>query len=218
MGSLHKNKKVLKHIFSIAIFLILGIAGFCQEAVDLGLSVKWATCNIGATKPEEYGNYYAWGETTTKSTYNEDSYKFFNSSKITKYCTDREYGTVDNKTTLEKSDDVAYQTLGGNWRMPTDAEWTELRTKCTWTWTTVKGIKGYKVTGKNGNSIFLPAAGYRFGSELYFAGSRGYYWSSSLFESYLDYAWEVYFDSSGVYRDYGYRSCGRSVRPVQDVK
>ncbi|MDY4512770.1 MAG: hypothetical protein SPE10_04900, partial [Paludibacteraceae bacterium] len=112
-----------------------------HEYVDLGLSVKWATCNVGASKPEEYGNYYAWGETTTKSTYNWSTYKWCNGSKttLTKYNTSSSYGTVDNKTVLELADDAARANWGGAWRMPTDAEWTELRENCTWTWITKNG-------------------------------------------------------------------------------
>lgn len=190
------------------------------EYVDLGLSVKWATCNIGASKPEEYGNYYAWGETETKSLYTWSTYKHCNGSydTQTKYCTDSDYGTVDYKTTLEKSDDVAYTTLGGKWRMPTDAEWTELRTQCNWTWVTYSGVKGYKVEASNGNSIFLPAAGYRYGSDLSGAGSYGDYWSSSLYEYYPYGAWRVFFYSDYVSRYYDYRNDGRSVRPVLSLE
>lgn len=210
----------MKQLISILSFLLLALAGYCQEAVDLGLSVKWATCNVGATKAEEYGNYYAWGETTTNDYYDWSTYKYCKGSFYTqtKYCTDSKYGTVDNKTTLEKSDDVAYTTLGDNWRMPTEAEWAELKEKCTWTWTKKNGVKGYKVKASNGNSIFLPAAGYRYESALDDAGSNGNYWSSSLSEYYPSYAWNVCFDSSGVDRNLDYRYFGQSVRPVQDVK
>jgi hypothetical protein len=133
-----------------------------HEYVDLGLSVKWATCNVGATKPEEYGDYFAWGETTPKDAYDWSTYKWCNGgpSTQTKYCTNSSYGTVDNKTTLDLSDDAACANWGGSWRMPTRAEQDELRNNCTWTWTTQNGVNGYKVTGTNGNSIFLPAAGY----------------------------------------------------------
>lgn len=188
-----------------------------HEYVDLGLSVKWATCNVGASSPEDYGDYFAWGETTTKSTYDWSTYKYCNgsSSTLTKYNTDSYYGTVDNKTQLDLSDDAARANWGAAWRMPTDAELTELLEQCTWTWTTQNGIKGYKVTSKsNGNSIFLPAAGYNRGSSLAFAGSDGYYWSSSLLTSYPDDAWYVCFVSSNVARSNDYRDYGRSVRPV----
>jgi len=185
------------------------------EYVDLGLSVKWATCNIGASKPEEYGSYYAWGETATKDYFDWSTYKYCNgsSSTLTKYCTSSSYGTVDYKRTLEKSDDIAYTKLGGKWRMPTDAEWKELRTKCTWKWTTENGVNGYKVTASNGTSIFLPAAGYREESDLFDAGNYGDYWSSSLYEKY--YAWILRFGSSGLDRaSVGLRDDGLSVRPV----
>ena len=187
-----------------------------MEYVDLGLSVKWATCNIGASKPEEYGNYYAWGETATKTEYDWSTYKYGSSTKLTKYCKDSQWGIVDNKTTLEKSDDVAYTTLGGKWRMPTDAEWTELRTKCNWTWVTYSGVKGYKVEAANGNSIFLPAAGYRWTSYRNHAGSDGIYWSSSL-DHYSNYAMIVNFRSYYVVRECNVRAVGYSVRPVLSV-
>ena len=188
-----------------------------HEYVDLGLSVKWATCNVGATKPEAYGNYYAWGETISKSTYNWSTYKWCNGSKstLTKYNTDSDYGTVDNKTVLELADDAARANWGGQWRMPTDAEWTELRRKCTWTWTTRNGVKGYTVKSRiNGNSIFLPAAGCRSVADLYYVGSNGGYWSSSLNTDYPLNAWNVGFFSGNVGRSYFNRCCGRSVRPV----
>ena len=188
-----------------------------HEYVDLGLSVKWATMNVGASKPEDYGDYFAWGETTTKSTYNWSTYKYCNGSSdsLTKYNTNSSYGTVDNKTQLELSDDAARANWGGSWRMPTGAELTELRENCTWTWTTQNGVNGYKVTSKkNGNSIFLPAAGCRYDSSLDYAGSRGYYWSSSLFTDYPLNAWSVYFNSDNVYGDSYSRRYGFSVRPV----
>ena len=187
-----------------------------HEYVDLGLSVKWATCNVGASEPEDYGDYFAWGETTTKSTYDWSTYKYCNgsSSTLTKYNNSSSYGSVDNKTQLELSDDAAAMNWGDNWRMPTDAEMTELRNNCTWTWTTQNGVNGYKVTGTNGNSIFLPAAGYRDDSSLYYAGSYGYYRSSSLITGYPYDAYYLYFNSSYVGWYYYYRYCGQSVRPV----
>ena len=187
-----------------------------HECVDLGLSVKWATCNVGASSPEEYGDYYAWGETKTKDVYDWNTYKWCQGSEntLTKYCTDNWDGTVDNKTILESSDDVAHVKWGGNWRMPTDEEMIELRENCTWTETTQGGKNGYKVTGPNGNSIFLPAAGCRSGGSLNFAGSGGVFWSSSLDTSYPDDASYVSFYSSNVGRYYGYRCYGQSVRPV----
>ena len=189
------------------------------EYVDLGLSVKWATCNVGATKPEEYGDYFAWGETQPKSNYDWSTYKYCNgsSSTLTKYNTVSSRGTVDNKTTLDLSDDAARANWGGSWRMPTDAELTELREQCTWTWTTQNGVYGYKVTSKKSGytskSIFLPAAGDRYDRSHGDAGIIGYYWSSSLYTGSPYNAWSV--DFSGYVDRYGYhRSYGFSVRPV----
>lgn len=191
------------------------------EAVDLGLSVKWASFNLGASAPEEYGDYYAWGETEPKSNYDWSTYKWCNgnSTSLTKYNDSSSYGTVDNKTVLDPEDDAAHVKLGGNWRMPTDAEWTELRDNCTWTWVTNyngSGINGRLVTGTNGNSIFLPAAGIRNNAYLSYAGSGGYYCSSSLFRGYPISAHELDFDSSGVYWSTRYRCYGPSVRPVTE--
>ena len=200
---------------------------FVFAAVDLGLSVKWAECNLGATKPEEYGRYYQWAGTREVSSIYLDwdncpyhtgsSY----SSGWTKYNTKSSYGTVDNKTTLEASDDVAAVNLGGTWRMPTDAEWTELIDNCTWTWTTLNGVKGYKVrskkTGYTDNWIFLPAAGYRGDDRaLNSVGSNGYYWSSSLYTDNPSHAYVVYFYSVDVDRSNRRRYLGQSVRPVSE--
>ena len=187
-------------------------------AFDLGLSVYWAECNLGAEKSEEYGDYYAWGETETKSGYSWSTYKWGTSStSLTKYNTNSSNGTVDNKTVLDPEDDVAHVKLGGNWRMPTDEEWTELMTKCTWKWTTQNGVNGRLVTAPNGNSIFLPAAGVRLDTDLYLAGNDGFYWSSSLYTDGPDYAWYGYFYSDGVHRfNNFYRYSGQSVRPVSE--
>lgn len=183
--------------------------------VDLGLSVKWATCNVGANSPEEYGDYFAWGETQPKSTYNWETYKWCEGryNTYTKYCTDSGYGTVDNKTILELSDDAANANWGGSWRLPTKEEQDELRTQCTWTWSTKNGVNGYIVVGPNGNSIFLPAAGFRSNSAMGRVGSGGYYWGSSLY--YGSYAaFYLRFNSSSVDWDYYDRDYGFSVRPV----
>ena len=197
-----------------------------HEWVDLDLpsGLKWATCNVGATAPEEYGDYYAWGETETEDNYSWDTYKFTTDggSTFTKYNTKSSYGTVDGKTTLDSEDDAATVNWGGKWRMPTDDEWTELRNECTWTW--VEGYNGtdkngYEVTSKtNGNSIFLPAAGYRYDVSLYDAGSYGGYWSSSLYTGGFPYhAWGVYFCSDNVSGDDNNRHDGQSVRPVCQI-
>ena len=192
------------------------------EYVDLGLpsGLKWATCNVGADTPEEYGDYFAWGETEPKTSYNWSTYKYCNGDQysMTKYCTKSSYGTVDNKTTLELTDDAAHVNWGGNWRMPTTAEQEELMSSsnCTWTWTTQNGVNGYKVTSVvNRNSIFLPAAGYRYDDGLDDAGSTGDYWSSSLYTNNNNSAYYVYFNSSYVdWGNYGSRYAGRTVRAV----
>ena len=189
------------------------------EYVDLGLpsGTKWATMNVGADSPEEYGDYFSWGETKPKAKYNWETYKWCEGSydTQTKYCTDSYYGTVDNKTILELSDDAANANWGGDWRMPTKEEQDELRTECTWTWTAKNGVNGYIVTGPNGNSIFLPAAGWRYDSSLNYAGSYGTYWSSSLSSSRSYCAYCLIFISSDVGSTDGYdRNFGLSVRLV----
>ena len=191
------------------------------EWVDLGLpsGLKWATCNVGASQPEEYGDYFAWGEVESKDYYDWSTYKWCNGSydTQTKYCNDSYYGYngfTDNKTTLELSDDAANYNWGGGWRMPTHEEQYELYNNCSWEWTTQNGVYGRKVTGPNGNSIFLPAAGYRYGSSLGRAGSAGRYWSSSLYTYYPNYAYALSFNSDNVDWYYYGRYCGFSVRPV----
>ncbi len=189
------------------------------EAVDLGLSVKWASFNVGATKPEEYGGYYAWGETEEKEEYSWGTYNWCKgtATSIFKYCTSNEYGTIDNKTILDPEDDVAYAKWGDKWRMPTYAEFQELIEKCTWTWTEQNGVSGQLVTGSNGNSIFLPAAGVRYSTVLSRRGSSGYYWSATLYEGGSSYAYRLDFDSEDNYwDDWSNRLDGHSVRPVTE--
>lgn len=193
--------------------------------VDLGLpsGVKWATCNVGANSPEEYGNYYAWGETSTKNEYSFTNYKWYKGMNgdhhtYTKYIDNDEFGIIDNKICLEFADDAARMNWGGKWRMPTADELEELRTMCNWTWTTQSGKKGFMVTSKiNGKSIFLPAAGHRYFSDLIDEGTAGYYWSSYLYtHSQITYGAEDFrFGSYGVAAYSGdYREYGQSIRPV----
>ena len=192
-----------------------------HDWVDLGLpsGTRWATCNVGASTPTAYGNYYAWGETTTKTTYNWSTYIYCNGSNrtLTKYCSNSSYGNnefTDNLTTLEASDDAATANWGTGWRMPTYDELNELKNNCTVTWTTQNGVNGRLFTGPNGNSIFLPAAGYRNDSVLYNAGSSGYYWSSSLYTGGPYLARDLSFGSDGYDMGDCGRHCGQSVRPV----
>ena len=177
------------------------------EPIDLGLSVKWASWNIGASKPEEYGSYFSWGETSPKSNYAWNTYKFGNPPS--------KYNSTDNKKTLDSSDDAAVVLWGGKWRMPTNAEEKELYEKCKWTYTKKNGINGYQVTGPNGNTIFLPAAGlYDGNNTLYGANNIGWYWSST--SSRDNYALGFYLTSSSVtYTDVGHDKCdGHVIRPV----
>ena len=193
------------------------------EWVDLGLpsGLKWATCNMGATSPKEYGYYCGWG-TPKSSTFSWSTYKWCNGSMttLTKYCTDSSYGTVDNKTVLELTDDVAAVEWGGAWRMPTYSEWWELYENCTWSWIFYNGYRGFEVNSKtNGNSIFLPFAGI-LGTDgsLLSAGCDGYYWSSSLNTANPICAYGAYFysldKSIAFYMSSKYRIYNLSVRPV----
>lgn len=218
-------------VFILGLFLVVGLSTEDEfstvtgtidghDYVDLGLSVKWATYNVGATKPEEYGDYFAWGEIETKSNYLWHTYKWCKGSEntLTKYNAFSSYGTVDNKTTLDDADDIAHVKWGGSWRMPTKAELEELRSNCTWTYTTMNDVNGYLVTseksGYTDRSIFLPAAGYSFSTNLSWdSGDLGFYWSSSLNTDNSDYAYYLDFGlrTSLIYGD---RYGGYSVRPV----
>lgn len=164
----------MKQLFSIAIFLILGFAGFCQEAVDLGLSVKWATCNVGANKPEKYGKYY----------------------------------------TIKKTQKLS----NSKWRVPTIEEIKEMLANCDYKWTTQNGVNGGLFTSKkNGNSIFFPAGGYRYGLVVYYEGSKGFFWSSSADSDGGGWVLHLFFSDSDV--SVWSSNDGRfSVRLVQDVK
>jgi hypothetical protein len=188
------------------------------NAVDLGLpsGTLWADRNVGAATPEDYGDYFAWGETESKDYYDWSTYKWCNGSAttLTKYCTQSSYGSVDGKTTLNLDDDAAYVNMGAKWRTPTYEELNELWTKCTWSKTTQNGVYGRKVTGPNGNSIFLPSAGYRMDSNVNSVGTYGSYWSSMLHESDLSYACALCFTSDFDYLNYGSRCIAPSVRAV----
>lgn len=173
------------------------------EAIDLGLSVKWANMNVGAIAPEDIGDHFAWGETSPKTDYFWSTYKYCKGSQytMTKYCTNSSYGTVDKKTVLDLADDAAHVNWGDNWRMPTKAEQDELQDNCTWTWTTQNGIKGYLVKSKkNSNSIFLPAT----------VNFNSYYWSSSLDESFSPRAYCLYCFSDDV-KSTSLNRCGSQV-------
>lgn len=185
-------------------------------AVDLGLSVKWAACNVGANTPEEYGDYYAWGETDVKTDYSLFTYKYCRGSlySMKKYSVCSSYGNVDNNIVLDAEDDVAHVKWGGKWRMPNRTDFDELLNKCTWVWTVSNGVYGCRVIGTNGNSIFLPAGGCRYGTYIYSRSTYGGYWSSALNESGNNSACTLGFNSDGHGFYYYNRNYGLSVRPV----
>lgn len=209
-------------------YLTAGIEVFVStpNVVDLGLpsGLLWATCNLGADTPEDYGDYFAWGEIQPNDYYDWSTYRYCNGSisTLTKYCNKSNYGYngfTDNLTTLLPEDDAATANWGSDWRMPTKEEWQELYNNTTCTWTTQNGVNGRLLTASNGNSLFIPAAGYRNFSDISYAGSYGYYWSSSLYTDWPYLAWYFGFNS-GYYDDmyYNYRYSGQSVRLVYDVE
>ena len=195
-----------------------------MESVDLGLpsGTLWAACNVGADTPEGYGDYFAWGETSPKSTYNWTTYQHCNGNfnQLTKYCSNSELGYngfVDNLTTLEPIDDAATANWGDEWRTPTHADWQELYDNTNGTLVTQNGVKGWLFTATNGNSLFLPAAGCRWGDQHLANGNYGEYWSSSFFDLYC--AWYFSIDpASGSYLGNNDRFYGFSVRAVRSAK
>lgn len=192
-----------------------------HEWVDLGLpsGTLWATMNVGADTPADYGDYFAWGETAPKDVYSWGTYKWSNGqyNTLTKYCTNSEYGLVDNKTELEPEDDAAYVNWGSSWRMPTKEQQDELRNYCSHQWTMYMGVNGTLLTGPNGNNLFLPAAGGRYYLNPYLENSYGLYWSRTLYSSIPSCVYRLYFYSDGVYWEYygHYRPDGMSVRAVR---
>ena len=193
-----------------------------HEYVDLGLpsGTLWATCNVGATSPEDMGDYFAWGETAPKQIYDMENYKWYNSAndKLTKYCTDDKYGTVDYETELLPEDDAAYVNWGPVWRMPTLEQQQELIERCTWQWVERNGVYGRLVTGPNGNTLFLPAADYRSDNSPSNEGSIGAYWSRTLDSGYPSGLYFRNFDWKSVYLFSHIRSHGFTVRPVRVSK
>lgn len=195
-----------------------------HDYVDLGLpsGTLWATCNVGADNPEDYGDYFAWGETQPKITYDWSTYQYCNGdyNQLTKYCSQSDFGIdgfTDNLKTLLEDDDAATANWGEGWSTPTNKQWVELLTKCSHSWTTRNGVKGCLFTGRNGNTIFLPAASSRSEEDSRNVGDDGSYWSSSLNKGFPEYAkgfkFIISFDDCDLYDDLG-RCSGRSVRPV----
>ena len=192
------------------------------ECVDLGLSVKWASYNVGASKQTQSGNYYPWAETSaTNQKYNLSTYKWWDSetNSFTKYCTDPAYGIVDNKVVLEEDDDIASKLWKGNWRTPTTEEWEELKNECEWTWVTDMngeiGVNGYLIMNKNNdNYIFLRAAGYNYNSTIHFLGEGGYYWTKELSLNNSSYAGYFHFYKDTRIMGYHERYTGHPIRAV----
>lgn len=185
--------------------------------IDLGLpsGTKWACCNVGATKPEEYGDYYTWGETEEKSVYNWSTCKYWTDNNGDGFPDDHEF-TYLGIDIAGTGYDVAHVKWGGSWVMPSHDQQVDLLDNCTYTWTSINGVKGGLFTGPNGSTIFLPVAGYRWEDELRFAGSYGYYWSSTQSPYESSYAYFMSFHSDEAYWAYR-RGFGQSVRPVISV-
>ena len=193
-----------------------------HEYVDLGLpsGTLWATCNVGADSPEEYGDYFAWGETEPKETYNWSTYKWCNGSSttMTKYCVSSSYGAVDNKTELDPEDDAAYVNWGPQWCMPTQEQFEELCNSCTWKRATRNGVNGSLATGPNGNTLFLPASGYLENCSFDETGSKCRCWSSTLASDFNDSACFLcvyYMSYEAIYYYAYYRYVGHPVRAVR---
>ena len=191
-----------------------------HKYVDLGLSVKWATCNVGANLPEECGYYFAWGETTLKSWYDWGTYELCNGSRVTmnEYCNKTSFGTIDNKTQLDLEDDAAHIYLGANWRMPTKEEQDELRNanNCEWSFETKNGVSGYSIKSKiNGNSIFLPITGY-YNEDKLLMTSNGYYWSRTLYADYCNNARFLQLTPNNTSSSMAPRYYGYPIRPVYE--
>ena len=209
-------KKIFLMMLAVMFFGAIGHAADGVEAVDLGLSVKWANMNVGAKKASGFGTYYAWGETKAKDYYSWNTYAW--SKGYSQFLT--KYSTTDRRSELAPVDDAAHVNLGGGWRMPTVDEFEELINNCTWEWTMQDGVNGYKVTSKKtGNSIFLPITGFRYYAETQFRSIMGVYWTSSLYTGNPNKAWCLEFNFSDIKVHYGNlssnRFSGRCIRAVQ---
>ena len=208
-----------KALLILTAFLITMQPIQAQEAVDLGLSVKWSSCNVGAGDPSEGGYFFSWGETQPKDNYDISYYKWSQGTRITKYCVQGKDGNVDNRYILEAGDDAATCYFGPNWRTPTSGEWQELIDNCKWEWksvTTPEGEKvwGYEVSSKsNKNSIFLPANGMKWKDKTMFPG-EGCYWSSTIFEDTNSSARNLAFGNARHGLGLNDRANGCLIRPV----
>ena len=209
-------KKTFLIMLAVMFLGAVGHAADGVEAVDLGLSVKWANMNVGAKKASGFGTYFAWGETKSKDYYSWNTYAWSkgDSQFLTKY------SNTDRRSQLAPVDDAAHVNLGGGWRMPTVDEFEELINNCTWEWTTQDGVNGYNVTSKKtGNSIFLPITGFRYYADTQFRSIMGVYWTSSLYTGNPNKAWCLEFNFSDIKVHYGNLSSNRfSGRCIRAVK
>ena len=194
-----------------------------EGAVNLGLSVFWAQCNLGAEDSSEYGDFFAWGEIEPKTEYTWENYKFRLEGDspativVSKYNSIESHGIVDRKDTLDPEDDAAHVRLGGKWRIPTDAEFKELQDSCEWTWTNKKGVLGYNVKSRiNGKSIFIPSTGYYYQQGLHGEEYGGYYWMSGTHASSSSNAKRMFFTPNRQGVSLYYRCLGHPIRPVSD--
>ena len=223
----------MKKIFVLLIAAACSVAAYSQsldyeqgnapvtshEYVDLGLpsGTLWATMNIGATAPEEYGDYFAWGEVTPKESYTWTTYKWCNGNwdSMTKYGVKSSFGVVDNKTELDPEDDAATMNWGSEWCMPTRAQQDELRNNCTSEWTTINGVNGCLLTSNiNSATLFLPAAGYQWGTTIFKEGTDGMCWSRDLNPNGSG-SFSMYFSSGTMGTSNYSRGYGQSVRAVR---
>ena len=209
-------KKTFLIMLAVMFLGAVGHAADGVEAVDLGLSVKWANMNVGAKKASGFGTYFAWGETKSKDYYSWNTYAWSkgDSQFLTKY------SNTDRRSQLAPVDDAAHVNLGGGWRMPTVDEFEELINNCTWEWTTLDGVNGYNATSKKtGNSIFMPITGFRYYADTQFRSIMGVYWTSSLYTGNPNKAWCLEFNFSDIKVHYGNlssnRFSGRCIRAVQ---
>ena len=215
----------------IGIQLISGNNNKDYEVVDLGLTSGnlWATCNIGATSPEQTGNYYAWGETTTKNSFEWSNYALSRDGdrfSITKYCLHTDNGQVDNKKKLETTDDVAYTLMGEKWRIPDESDFSELIRSCTRKWCTLNGVGGFLFTSKKkgyeDRSLFFPLAGTKDYDQIKHEGKYGWYWSTDLFTddanqiktTEISVLWLEHIEVDNQIINFRTRYLGLPVRPV----
>ena len=200
-------------LFFVSLFIV-SVPGIIQaqsgtinghKYVDLGLpsGTKWATCNIGADSPEEYGDYYSWGETRTKKFFYVDTYKLY-------------YKKVNESISGNRSYDVARKKWGENWRIPTKSNFEELDSLCIWNWTTRNGVAGYDIKATNGNSIFLPAGGARVNESIYGRAEEGYYWSSTPNTVDPNTSYFLFFNCYYAIMYYYFRAVGLAIRPVTE--